>query len=183
MNGNQQGAAAPIIPIQLCKLPPPRDLTLDESRESICNWCDSAQNFLSRDDKFTRFVQPAEVWNPAAPNYGFVNEGPNTRLRRTAPEVAAALQLMFKALSGFFPFNFLSRKFPTSTSWASIKEMILTAYNHQVDGISLLKAAELKRSPEEKSRQSSTSLGPSTPHSRGRELLAVASYISPYQSE
>ena len=119
--GGQAAGAPPVIPIQTCKLPPPRQLGLDETRESLTNWLYLAQNFFSRDDSFSRFVLPAQTWDPAAANFGFVNEGPETRLRRTGPEVAAALDRFFKAMSGFFPFNFLARRFPQSTSFASMK--------------------------------------------------------------
>ena len=147
--GGQAAGAPPVIPIQTCKLPPPRQLGLDETRESLTNWLYLAQNFFSRDDSFSRFVLPAQTWDPAAANFGFVNEGPETRLRRTGPEVAAALDRFFKAMSGFFPFNFLARRFPQSTSFASMKAMVYRAYNHQLDGVSLLKVHEMKRQPEE----------------------------------
>ena len=147
--GGQAAGAPPVIPIQTCKLPPPRQLGLDETRESLKNWLYLAQNFFSRDDSFSRFVLPAQTWDPAAANFGFVNEGPETRLRRTGPEIAAALDRFFKAMSGFFPFNFLARRFPQSTSFASMKAMVYRAYNHQLDGVSLLKVHEMKRQPEE----------------------------------
>ena len=104
---------------------------MDETRESMSNWFDTAQTFFSRDDSFARFVQPAAVWNRDAPNgnYGFVNEEQNTKLRRTAVEVAAALDRFFRAMAGFFPVNFLIRRFEGSTSFASMKEIVYVAWN------------------------------------------------------
>ena len=140
-------AQAPVIPVQLCKLNPPRNVVLDESRESLQNWTDNCRNFFARDDNFSRFVLPGAVWDPNAVNYGFAAEGQNTKLRRTAPEVAAALERFWSSVSGFFPFNFLTRRFPTSTSWVDMKQMIFKAFNHQVNSSSLLQAHEvLKRS-------------------------------------
>ena len=148
--GGAGGAAPPVVPIQTCKLPPPRSVTMDETRESLSNWLDSAQAFFANDDNYARFVQPHQTWDMQAPNYGFVAEGPATKLRRTAPDVAAALDRFFRAVSGFFPYNFLARRFKeSSTSFASMKEMIYTANNLSLNGVSLLQLLEMKRSPEE----------------------------------
>ena len=148
--GGAGGAAPPVVPIQTCKLPPPRSVTMDETRESLSNWLDSAQAFFANDDNYARFVQPHQTWDMQAPNYGFVAEGPATKLRRTAPDVAAALDRFFRAVSGFFPYNFLARRFrESSTSFASMKEMIYTANNLSLNGVSLLQLLEMKRSPEE----------------------------------
>ena len=91
-------AQAPVIPVQMCKLNPPRDVTLDESRESLTNWMANCQNYFARDDNFSRFVLPNGVWNHNQPNYGFVQEGAHTKLRRTGQEVAAALERFFTSV-------------------------------------------------------------------------------------
>ena len=143
-------ANAPIVPVQLCRLNPPRDVTMDESRESLTNWMAATENFVARDDGMARFVARGATWDPNQRdngNYGFVAEGQNTKLRRTAPELAAALERFFTTISGFFPFNFLSRQFQLSTSWASMKQMVYIAFNFQLNSASLLKSEEvLKRS-------------------------------------
>ena len=124
---------------------------MTESRESINNWCDSAQNWFARDDGFMFCVQPGQTWNPAhaGGNFGLAAEGPDTKLRRTAPQMSAALQRFFMAVSGFFPFNFLKRRFPRSTSWVDMINMVYAAYNLQLNGSSLLRYGDLQRFPDE----------------------------------
>ena len=142
-------ADAPVIPIQTCKLPTPRELTLNETRESLCTWLNGATNFFSRDDNFARFLEPQQTWDRDEPNYGFANEGNDTRLRRQAAQVSAALLRFFSAVSGFFPFTFLERRFPDSTSWASMRDIILNVYNVALNGASLLQYSDITRSSEE----------------------------------
>ena len=139
----------PVIPIQTCKLPSPRELTMNETRESLATWLHTAANFFARDDSFTRFLTPGQTWDRNAPHYGFPAEGQETRLRRTAPEVAAALLRFFDAVSSFFPFSFLSRKFPESTSWVTMKTIIMKVYNLELNGLSLLQFESMKRGQDE----------------------------------
>ena len=131
--------------IQTVRLNPPRDCTHTETRESLNTWLEYACNYFSRDDHTRRFILPAATWDPDAADYGFVAEGQDTKLRRTAPEVAAALTRFFSTISSFFPFTFLTRRLMRSTSWESVKQKILEAFNFQLNGVSLLKAVEIKR--------------------------------------
>ena len=110
---------------------------------------DTAANFFARDDSFTRFLTPGQTWDRNAPHYGFPAEGQETRLRRTAPEVAAALTRFFDAVSSFFPFSFLSRKFPESTSWVTMKTIIMKVYNLELNGLSMLQFESMKRGQDE----------------------------------
>ena len=135
-------AQAPVVPVQTCKLNPPRDVRDDESRESLTNWLDTCTTFFSSDDNYKRFVLPGATWNPNAPNYGFVAEGQNTKLRRTAPEVEAALRRFFSSVSMFFPYNFLTRRFVRSTSWEDMKQIVYRAFNMQLNAASLLRSNE-----------------------------------------
>ena len=154
---NQQGGAGgagaaqkqQLVPVQTCKLPTPRSLTLTETRESVTTWLDVLENYLLRDANSARFVTPGSVWNHNEENYGQVAEGPGTKLRRTAPEMEASLREMFRTVSSFFPFGFLKRKFPLSTSWPNMKTMIYEAYNLQLNTSSLLAYSEVKRTPDE----------------------------------
>ena len=155
MNNQGQGAAGGNaqqqqgVPIQTCRLPTPKNLELTETRESLTTWLDVLHNYLLRDANSQRFVTGQLNWNPAAVNYGLQAEGPGSKLRRTAPEMEAALREMFRTISSFFPFGFLKRKFPQSTSFQNIKEMIYQAYNLQLNSCSLLEHAGLKRTPDE----------------------------------
>ena len=139
------------VPIQTCKLPSPRDLTTSETRETLTTWFATAATFFSRDDNYKRFLGAGETWNPAQEiTYGFHPEGEATRLRRTAVQIRDALFCFFDAVSSFFPFPFLSRRFPQSTSWASMKEMIYVIYNVQLNMVSLLQfETAIKRAPDE----------------------------------
>ena len=144
MNNQGQGAAGGNaqqqqgVPIQTCRLPTPKNLELTETRESLTTWLDVLHNYLLRDANSQRFVTGQLNWNPAAVNYGLQAEGPGSKLRRTAPEMEAALREMFRTISSFFPFGFLKRKFPQSTSFQNIKEMIYQSYNLQLNSCSLL---------------------------------------------
>ena len=143
-----EGAA---VPIQTCKLPSPRDLTTSETRETLTTWFATSATFFSRDDNYKRFLAAGETWDPAqAATYGFLQEGEATRLRRTPAQVRDALSCFFDAVSSFFPFPFLSRRFPQSTSWTSMKEMIYEVYNVQLNMVSLLQfETAIKRAPDE----------------------------------
>ena len=146
--GNQQNQN--LVPVQTCKLPTPKFLDGTENREALSAWIDVLHNYLLRDANSTRFVSGELTWNPqAAHNYGLAAEGPGSKLRRTAPEMAAALREMFRTISGFFPFGFLKRQFPQSTSFNNIKEMIYTAYNMQLNAASLMDFHEIEKSPDE----------------------------------
>ena len=142
-------AQAPIIPVQTCKINPPRDVTSDETRESLTTWLEAVRNFFARDDNFVRFTLPGAVWDPNHPGgmYGFQAEGPNTKLRRPAAEVHAALLRMFSSISAFFPYSFLTRRFEQTTSWDSIRQLILSVYNFQLNSASLLQSVEVLKRP------------------------------------
>ena len=142
--GNNQ-----LVPVQACRLPTPRNLTLNESRESLSNWLDNVQSFFTRDTNFQRFVAPGATWDPNHATYGFAAEGNETKLRRTALEVRQALIDFFNGVSMFFPFNFLKRRFLTSTSYEDMKKIVYEAYNVQLNSSSLILVSDLQKGPEE----------------------------------
>ena len=142
-------AEQPVIPVQTCKLPAPRDLLPKETRESLTTWLYTAQNWLARDDGFNHFVLPGTTWNHNEQHYGFVAEPATSKLRRTAPEMEAAFHRFTAALSGFFPFGFLARRFPLTTNWQGIKDLVYRAYNKQLNAASLLDHGSLKKQDDE----------------------------------
>ena len=127
-----------VVPVRTCKLNPPRAVLMNETRESLTNWFEGCRNFLANDDHFVRFTLPGAVWDPDAANMGFLQEGQETKLRRPAQEVAAALERMWTTISGFFPFSFLRRRFNSSTSWNSMRQIVFVIFNFQLNGHSLL---------------------------------------------
>ena len=135
----------------MCKLPTPRICTTDETRETLAIWFDTSGNFFSGDDRFKRFLTPNQTWarNHAAGHYGFQQEPQASRLRRAPAEIEADLLRFFSAVSGFFPFTFLTRTFPETTSWATMKAMVYKTYNMELNGISFLTFNQIKRCPEE----------------------------------
>ena len=141
----------PVVPIQMCKLPTPRICTTDETRETLAIWFDTSANFFSGDDRFKRFLTPTQTWdrNHAAGHYGFQQEPQASRLRRAPAEIEADLLRFFSAVSGFFPFTFLTRTFPETTSWVTMKTMVYKTYNMELNGVSFLTFNQIKRCPEE----------------------------------
>ena len=131
-------ADQPVIPVRNCKLPAPRDLLPKETRESLTTWLYTLQNFFSRDDNFAHFVLPGTTWNCNAPSYSFAPKGQASKLRRTAPEMEAAFHRFMAALSGFFPFGYLARRFADTTSWQTIKDLVYCSYNKQLNAASML---------------------------------------------
>ena len=127
-----------VVPVRTCKLNPPRPVLMTETRESLANWFEGCRNFLANDDHYVRFTLPGATWDPDANNFGFLNEGQETKLRRPAAEVAAALERMWTTISGFFPFSFLRRRFTSSTSWNSMRQIVFVIFNFQLNGHSLL---------------------------------------------
>ena len=139
----------PIIPIQSCKLPSPRHLDIDETREKLSTWLSSAQHFFAQDDAYKLFVQTTTTWDRQLENYGFAAEGDESRLRRTAPEMRDAFLRFCSALSAFFPYTFLSRKFNNTTNWAGIKQAIYVAYNKQLTASTFMQYNDIKRATNE----------------------------------
>ena len=138
-----------VIPIQSCKLPSPRHLEIDETREKLTTWLSSAQHFFSQDDAYKHFVQTETTWDKRLDNYGFAAEPDESRLHRTAPEMRDAFLRFCSALSAFFPYTFLSRKFTNTTNWAGIKRAIYVAYNQQLTASTFLQYNDIKRAPNE----------------------------------
>ena len=132
--------------IQHCKLPSPRELGTDETRENLTNWLDTAQNFFLRDDPWARFVRDNAVWNPAAANHGFAADPHGARLNRGPAEVYQSFLRFCSAFAAFFPFGYIKTTLETETTgWASIREQVYIAYNRQLNAASLLGHVEFKR--------------------------------------
>ena len=138
-----------VIPVQTCKLTPPRDCTADETRETLNNWLEVCKNYFAGDDNYRRFVLPGATWDPDAEHFGFTAEGQQTKLRRTAVELEAALRRFWSSIAAFFPWSFMRKRLERSTSWESIRQIILTVYNFQLNGVSFLQFSEIKRGPNE----------------------------------
>ena len=148
--GAQNNAAnQQAVPFQTCKLKTPRDLIPDETRESLTSWIDVLQNYLLRDVHSQRFLTNGVTWNVNQPNYGLVAEGPGSKLRRTAPEMEAALREMFRTISGFSPHGFLKRQIPLSTSFQDIIRILYEVHNLQLNSSSLMLYDQVVRSPGE----------------------------------
>ena len=122
---------ANVVPVKSNKLNPPRPVTTDESRESLTTWLETLRNFMANDDHYVRFTLAGATWDPdrADEHYGFQAEPQESKLRRTAPELAGALERMWSTISGFFPFTFLRRRLRSSTSWESMRQIIFVVFN------------------------------------------------------
>ena len=134
--------------IQTCKLKPPRELGKSETRESLEPWIDSLRSYYKRDEYFKTFVSRTTRWNPAVPNtYDLRAE--EDGLRRTAAQMGESLEDFMSAVAAYFPFSFLKRRLLTTTSFASLSEMIYKVYNIQVNSGSLLRFTHIKKEAEE----------------------------------
>ena len=88
------------------KLPPPRQLTQNESLETLEHWKSCFRNYFRRDSIFKPFLATDFVWNPNEPNYGLTSKDDIP-----ARDLKDALVDFLNNLAGFLPNSYLVFKF------------------------------------------------------------------------
>jgi len=124
-------------------------LGVDESRETLSTWLETARHYFAQDDGYRWFVLSTTTWDRSQPDYGFAAEGEESRLHRSAPEMMDAFLRFCAAISSFFPYSFLSRKFLTTDSWDGIQQAVYTVYNKQLTAHSFMQYTDITQAPGE----------------------------------
>ena len=136
----------------LSRTPPPRQLTTDESLESLNHWRSTFRTFYKRDDAYRRFFRSDFKWDPKAVNYGLEEE--TDGLKRPAADLKEDLIDLLNILAGFLPHSYLTDKLLNETTgWDDAFKIILEHYNVNVSCESLLDFEGLNKKSEETHRQ------------------------------
>jgi hypothetical protein len=133
------------------RTPPPRQLTANETLESLTHWQTTFRTFYKRDDTYKIFFKKDLTWNYLRPNYNLNDEVGGEE--RKADELSEDLQDLLNTLAGYLPHSYLTDKILKSTSFADIWKIIRDHYNVQVTSESLLDFESLHKLPEETHRQ------------------------------
>ena len=134
------------------RTPPPRQLTTDESLESLNHWRSTFRTFYKRDDAYRRFFRSDFKWDPKAVNYGLEEEIDG--LKRPAADLKEDLIDLLNILAGFLPHSYLTDKLLNETTdWDDAFKIILEHYNVNVSCESLLDFEGLNKKSEETHRQ------------------------------
>lgn len=136
----------------ISRTPPPRQLTANESLESLNHWRSTFRTFYKRDDAYRRFFRSDFNWNPKAVNYGLQEE--TDGLKRSAADLKEDLIDLLNTLAGFLPHSYLTDKLLSeTTNWNDTFQIILEHYNVNVSCESLLDFESLNKRSEETHRQ------------------------------
>ena len=134
--------------IRSVKYPQPRQLGEKETLQNLTAWWANLEVFYGRDSHFEGFMEEGETWRPDQQNFGFAAEVAG--LRRTAANKARQLRAFLTLVSSYSSFPFLQVKLLNeSTSWASVKKIILKAYGAASSHDMFLELGKLTKSPAE----------------------------------
>ena len=104
------------------RTPPPRQLTNNETLESLTHWETTFRTFYKRDDAFKIFFKKDCKWDHNQPNYDLRDEVGGEQ--RKADELSEDLKDLLNTLAGYLPHSYLTDKILKSTCWSSIWKII-----------------------------------------------------------
>ena len=136
----------------ISRTPPPRQLTSNETLESLNHWRSTFRTFYKRDDAYRRFFRSDFTWDANAANYGLEEELDG--LKRPAADLKEDLIDLLNTLAGFLPHSYLTDKLlKETTKWDDAFQIISEHYNVNVSCESLLDFENLHKKSEETHRQ------------------------------
>ena len=130
------------------KLPPPRQLTQNETLDSLHHWKSIFRNYFRRDSVFKQFLNTNLVWDPKKTNYGLEEEN-----GMTVEERSDALLDFLNNLAGFLPHSYLTSKLLDTTKLQDCWDIIEEHYNINVTSETFLDFESIRKNPEENYRQ------------------------------
>ena len=131
------------------KLPPPRQLTQNETLESLEHWKSCFRNYFRRDAIFKTFLASDYKWDPSHPTYALKDTE-----NMTAIELKDALVDFLNNLAGFLPNSYLTVKLERDTKClADCWDLIEEHYNVKVTPETLLDFESIEKEPAENFRQ------------------------------
>ena len=95
------------------RTPPPRQLTANETLETLSHWKTTFKTFYKRDDAFKIFFKKDMKWDESETDYGLEDEVGGEA--RKAPELSEDLQDLLNTLSGYLPHSYLTDKILKNT--------------------------------------------------------------------
>ena len=131
------------------KLPPPRQLTQNETLDSLDHWKSIFRSFFRRDSIFRQFLESDCEWDPSREHYGLTDKN-----GMKAKDRKDALIDFLNNLAGFLPHSYLTPKLIQNTKsleecWGIIEEH----YNVQISSETLLDFESMRKEPAENYRQ------------------------------
>ena len=107
----------------ISRTPPPRQLTSNETLESLNHWRSTFRTFYKRDDAYRRFFRSDFTWDANAANYGLEEELDG--LKRPAADLKEDLIDLLNTLAGFLPHSYLTDKLlKETTKWDDAFQII-----------------------------------------------------------
>ena len=126
----------------------PRNLTQQETYQTISHWFSGVKAFFRRDPTFATFVDEETRWTPGAANYGFAAETEGEK--RTAARLKQDCVMFLEAICTYLPFGFARDQICLETkSIGSVLDIILECYNAQLTQDSFMELALMKLEPSE----------------------------------
>ena len=132
------------------KVPPPRQLTNEETTHTLSQWRINYKQYCKRDDAFKPFLLATTRWNAGQTNYGFT-----AAINNRQPEVLASdLEDFLYMLASFLPHGYITDKIvKKSTSFESAFAIIEENYGLVPSQETLCDFPTLSRMPNEPYRQ------------------------------
>ena len=134
------------------RTPPPRQLTHQETLETLTHWRNSFKTFYKKDSIYRSFLKEGFSWDSSRDHYGFAAE--TTGEKRTAQDLADDFTDLLNTLAGFLPHAYLTDKILLSTkNWNEVYAIIYEHYNVHLNCDSFMNFESMRKKTEETHRQ------------------------------
>ena len=125
------------------KVPYPRQLSANETLDTLTHWRSHVRNYFRRDDNLKDFFARTAVWDSSQNNYGFEGD--------TAAAKADSLEGLLDTIAGFMPGPYLTARLTKqTTSMTTVFEVIWDHYDVSPNPSTFLDFAELCLMKEER---------------------------------
>ena len=125
------------------KVPYPRQLTANETLDTLSHWKSHIRNYFRRDENLKVFFAREKTWDPSQQNYGFLGDN--------AAEEADHLEGLLDTISGFMPGPYLTTRITRHTkSMNDVFAVIWQHYDVDPNPSSFIEFAHLKLAKEER---------------------------------
>ena len=133
------------------RTPPPRQLSANETFESLTHWGTTFRTFYKKDETYKIFFTKNYEWDPCKENYGLANE--DVGEKREASDLSEDLKDLLNTLAGYLPHSYLTDKLLKTKNWIDVWRIIHDHYNVQVTSDSLLDFESIHKLSDETHRQ------------------------------
>ena len=141
------------ISVVQTRTPPPRQLGMKETLDTLTHWKTNFRTFYKRDDAYKHFMKETTTWDPLDGNYGQAAEG-TIGLKRKAEDMKEDLVDLLNMLAGYLPHSYLTDKIVSGTkNWKDVWEVIYEHYGVQVTNGTFMDFESLNKQTDETHRQ------------------------------